>query len=341
MKHAIAFVACAVFLASLACSVARAQEKGKWVPLDKSVEVEAKQKDGSLKKESHVISSLAVDRTTGDVLGFIRGSGLWKSSDQGQTFSLIYQAATGRCGSAFALTLDPSNGKRLAVFLDGGPSALTLDGGVTWKPIKQQGLWCNVDWSDPEAKTLNSRYGGHSEWMTSLDQGQTWKPIKGKEWSWPFGLFGPRNWVTNGKETLQFSDDAGATYADVAGPKIVSRVTVMQVFKGTGYFIVKGGLACSKDRGHTWAIVPTPKDPDYGPYFGKDEKHLLMATRNEGFFESTDAGATWKVVTAFPVVPKDVPTQNDHGGLGTAGYDPVHDAFYFCTSGQSPQKYQR
>lgn len=316
----------------------QAQEKGKWIPIDKTTEVEVKQKDGSMAKEKRGFRSIAIDRITGDFYGFLPNSGVWKSTDMAKTFKLSYEVAKGGCGSSFSMCIDPSDGKRLMLLLAGGPSALTLDGGATWKPVKNEGLWVTVDFSDPEAKTMASRYGGHSEWKISGDQGQTWKSIKTKEWAWTVGIFDSKTWVAFGDVTV----DGGASYKPFEGDKVNARVpAVMPPFKGTAYVAAKGGFAVTKDKGKTWTLLATPKEPDYGVYFGKDENHLIMATRGEGFWESKDAGKTWKNVMSFPFPPHDVPTQGDHGGVGTCGYDPVHDIFYYCTSGQLPQKYQR
>lgn len=307
----------------------REAERGRWIPV---------LRDGAAGPAA--ISGLCADRNTGDLSAFEDKVGLWKSADGGLSFAKTYECPSGRHGSSFSIWIDPSDGKRLMLMLWGG-SAMTLDGGATWLPVNQSGISPNVDWSDPQARTILCRNGGHSTWNMSTDQGKTWRGIPGKEWAWTFGIFDSKTWVVNGKPSLLRTTDGGASYRAAGGDGVTPKTTVMHSCGGNGYFLAKEGLAVSRDKGATWTVTPLPGDMSYGPFFGKDESHIVVAGRGEGLFESRDAGRNWTRVTAFPVTPGDVPTQADHGGSGTAGYDPVNDVFYFCTKGHPAQRYQR
>jgi hypothetical protein len=64
-----------------------------------------------------------------------------------------------------------------------------------------------------------------------------------------------------------------------------------------------------------------------GPFFGKNEKHLVVATLTK-IVESIDGGATWSTVASYP---PDTPAQADHKngcGFPSLGYDAVRDVFY-------------
>jgi hypothetical protein len=64
-----------------------------------------------------------------------------------------------------------------------------------------------------------------------------------------------------------------------------------------------------------------------GPFFGKDDNHLVVATL-KGVVESTDAGATWRTVADYP---PDAPPFGDHKngcGFPSLGFDPAGNVFY-------------
>jgi hypothetical protein len=103
----------------------------------------------------------------------------------------------------------------------------------------------------------------------------------------------------------------------------------------------KEGLAISRDKGKTWETIKTPKETGFGPSFGKDESHLIVATKDT-VFETKDGGRTWEKALTLPAPSKALATQGDHGGVDTLGYDPLHDIFYYCSRGNNlAQNYQR
>ncbi|MBM4036260.1 MAG: hypothetical protein FJ291_31375 [Planctomycetes bacterium] len=105
-------------------------------------------------------TGVAVDRTTGELFLAIPGLGVWRSGDKGATFARCDGGAVGgRCETGYSLHLDP-NGKRVACFMLDGKSAMTLDGGKTWLPVKNVGRgpdWGAVLWAEGEPKTIFER----------------------------------------------------------------------------------------------------------------------------------------------------------------------------------------
>jgi hypothetical protein len=73
----------------------------------------------------------------------------------------------------------------------------------------------------------------------------------------------------------------------------------------------------------------------FGPYFGKDEKHMVVVGK-AGFQETTDAGETWNVVAPAPDV-------KDFNGPWYPNYawDPNADIFYASRMGKPAYKFQR
>ncbi|HZK82120.1 MAG TPA: hypothetical protein VFC46_13655, partial [Humisphaera sp.] len=72
----------------------------------------------------------------------------------------------------------------------------------------------------------------------------------------------------------------------------------------------------------------------FGPVFGKDDKQIVVVGK-EGFSESTDGGATWKVVAPLPAGF----TVNRVGP--NYAWDTVHDVFYASSMGKPAYAFQR
>ena len=73
----------------------------------------------------------------------------------------------------------------------------------------------------------------------------------------------------------------------------------MQVRKGVGYWLTDRGVLASTDKGATWTVKYPAVRAAFGPWFGKDDKHVMVVVK-DGFSESTDAGETWESVAPLP-----------------------------------------
>jgi hypothetical protein len=92
----------------------------------------------------------------------------------------------------------------------------------------------------------------------------------------------------------------------------------------------------SKDKGATWAVLGSPVAAGAGPYFGKDEKSIMVVTK-QGLSETTDAGQTWNVVAPLPPGYEFSPT----GWFVNFAWDPVRNVFYISTMGKPALKFER
>src|SRR6476469_4031475 len=108
--------------ALLSTANAQSEGKGQWVSIYEGT------------------GGVTVDRTSGDVYVVVtgkeifkeKGQGVWKSTDQGSTFSRVDSGViSGRCETGYGLCQDP-NGRRLYCFMLDGSSGFTLDGGKSW-----------------------------------------------------------------------------------------------------------------------------------------------------------------------------------------------------------------
>ena len=305
------------------------QEKGQWVPISEPVTSKVKTAWPGL------TAGIAVDPSTGDVYMALSGAGLFKSTDKGATFERCDgEMVGGRCETGAALSVDPERPGRLACFMLDGKSAKTLDGGKTWTAIndKSRGFdYVAVDWSDPKARRMFGVRHESGEIGLLCEDGATWKVLD-KPWK-AFGVFDFDTLVTFRGQGIERSTDGGATWSKVSD--LVPTGRVMVAYKGVGYWLTAKGLIASKDKGATWAAQGGEVSGWFGPYFGKDEKHLVVFGK-EGFLESLDAGATWKVA-APPPAEKGMTDK----WFSNVGWDPKNNIFYISRMGKAAYKFER
>lgn len=284
-----------VLLGVLAAAAGEA-EKGKWLPISDGILAQLETEKLKVGYPG-ATAGVAVDRASGDVFVVVCDQGLWKSTDQGATFSRVDgKAIGGRCETGFALDADPA-GKRLMCFMIYGASALTADGGATWTASKLSHLdFGAVDWSATPATTMIAfKHESGEEAVLSRDAGASWTSL-GKGFK-QVGIF-PGGVLMAGKaDGIQRSEDGGTTWTKVAAFKPAG--LAMRVHEGVGYWTTTEGVQASRDAGKTWAPLGAPVKAYYGPYFGKAAGHLVVVGK-DGISETTDAGATWTAVAPLP-----------------------------------------
>lgn len=282
-------------------------------------------------------AGVAVDRVSGDVFMVVPDQGIWKSSDGGASFARVDRGEIGgRCETGFSLNFDP-RGRRLACFMLDGSSGYTLDGGATWQKLKPNGRgWdaASVDWSDKPAHVFALRHESGGEIYTSDDLGKNWQ-YRGKNFA-AVGLLTPQVFVATQEKTRGIfrSTDGGQTWQKTSDRQPAGRD--IRMFEGRAYWTSAEGLLASRDQGRTWAVQGEPVECSYGPYFGRDERHIVVVGK-QGFFETEDAGGKWNRVAPLP---PDFSVSMP-GWFLTFGWDPRSNAFYASRMGQPTYKYQR
>jgi len=286
----------------------------------------------------------------------VPGQGLFKSTDRGTTFARCDDGkVTGRCETAFALHLDPAS-SRMACFMLDGKCGMSLDGGQSWQMLKDVGRnwdFAGVDWSVEKPQTIwAAKHESGGEMLLSTDGGASWNKIDKDPGYCAVGVADGGTLLTSKGEGVLRSTDMGKSWTKVSDFVPVSRV--MQNFNGVHYFFAthsvdpadakkktltyQSFLIVSRDKGATWAKQGVVTDAAWGPYFGKDERHLITVGKKSVILESTDAGETWKEVIALP--PKGFDT-NKAGWFTNLAYDPKSDTFYISRMGQAAFKYER
>jgi hypothetical protein len=317
-------------------NVSDADKAGRWVEISANVIQSLENEDKKIGYPGKT-AGVAVDRITGDVFMVIPDQGIWRSGDHGSSFARVDGGKIGgRCETGFALNFDPL-GKRLACFMLDGPSGYTLDGGKTWHNMQpnQRGWDCgSVDWSaDKPANIFALRHECGGEIYTSSDMGGSWK-LKGKAFA-SVGIFDAITFVaTKEKEQGIFrSTDGGESWTKVSELQPAGRD--IGILKGVAYWTSDEGLLVSKDRGATWAVQGDAVECSFGPYFGKDETHIVVVGK-KGFFQTSDGGRRWK--QAAPLPPEYSVTMP--GWFLNFGWDPHADIFYASRMGKPAYKYQ-
>jgi photosystem II stability/assembly factor-like uncharacterized protein len=310
-----------------------------WVNISDPL-VAAVAKDGPAIPWPGNTAGVAVDRTRGTLYVDVCNVGLWQSADHGQTFQRVAPGQiSGRCEFGCALNCDPAGGRLACLLLD-GKGGLTLDGGLTWQPFAPMGRnwdYGAVDWSDPRARAIfAARHESDGETYVSADAGASWRFIGKHPEFTSLGIFDARTLVAGTASGILRSTDAGETWTNISALHPAGRLAVY--FNGATYWLAAEGLIVSRDKGATWQTLGAPVDAGWGPLFGKDAQHIVVADF-QGFLQSADGGQTWRRLAPLPpfaggLVPK-LPGQF----LGIA-WDPNANLLYASRMGSAAYRLQ-
>jgi len=282
-------------------------------------------------------AGVAVDPASGDVFIIIAGLGVWKSTDQGQSFERVDGGLVGgRCETSFSLAFDPA-GKRLACFMLDGKCGWTADAGKTWTGFTDVGRnwdYAAVDWSADTVKTIfaaQHESGGVVKF--SADGGRTWSDVfKDAEFdkSGGLGIFDDKTLVYTQKgKGIQRSTDAGKTWTKVSEQEPIGRLVSIRA--GKAYWLANEGLLTSTDKGANWSVQGKPVEASIGPYFDPKNERRMVVAGGKGIFQTSDAGETWKLVTRMPAGFEKLPKG---GWFTNVAWDPVRDMFYVSRMGK-------
>ena len=279
-------------------------------------------------------SGVAVNRTNGDVTIKVVGLGLWRSSDQGRIWKRIDgDAISGRDETGWATSVDQNAPGRIASFSLDGSAGWTIDG-HNWKRFTTLGRnwdFGSVDWAAPVPQTIiaaKHETTPAGEVYATGDGGITWRKLSiyvngNRDRISMVGALNATTLIYSKGEGISRSTDSGVTWSKVSPADPQTRIPV--VFRGTHYLGSASGLLASRDLGATWQRQGAHVNIWQGPFFGRDEKEMLVVGK-DGVFTTTDAGENWKWVANLK--PKEGGFIFTPNWFGCYAWDPVNHVLY-------------
>lgn len=286
-------------------------------------------------------SGVVVNRTNGDVTIKVVGYGLWRSSDHGKNWQRIdAETISGRDETGWTTSLDQNAPGRLASFSLDGSAGWTTDG-TRWQRFTSLGRnwdYGSVDWGAAVPKTIiaaKHETTPPGEVYLTHDGGATWKKLPiylngNRERVSMVGALNATTAIYGNGDGIQRSTDSGVTWSKVFAENPQTRIPVL--FRGSHYLGCANSLLVSTDLGASWQHQGVGVNIWQGPFFGRDEKEMLVAGK-DGIFVTDDAGATWRHVANLK--PKEGGFLFSPNWFGCYAWDPVSNIVYASSMGNS------
>lgn len=289
-------------------------------------------------------SGVVVNRTNGDVTIKVVGFGLWRSSDQGRNWQRIDgDAISGRDETGWATTADQNAPTRIASFSLDGSAGWTIDG-HSWTRFASLGRnwdYGSVEWAASVPKTIiaaKHETTPPGEVYVTSDGGMTWNRLSihlngNRDRVSMVGAMDATTFIYGNGDGIHRSADGGATWTKVSSANPQTRIPVL--FRGRHYLGSTNGLLSSKDKGANWQEQGATVSFWLGPYFGRDEKEMLVVGK-DGVFITKNAGETWKQVAGLK--PKEGGFVFSPNWFGCYAWDPVNNVLYASAMGNPVYK---
>lgn len=283
-------------------------------------------------------SGVVVNRTNGDVTIKVVGQGLWRSTDQGRNWRRIDTlTVSGRDETGWATTSDPNAPGRLASFSLDGSAGRTADGG-RWRRFTSLGRnwdYGSVAWSPNPKAIIAAKHetSPPGEVYLSLDGGVAWTKLdvhlhENRDHVSMVGALDDTTFIYGNGNGILRSIDAGKSWTTVSTANPQTRIPV--TFRGTHYLGTTNGLLVTRDNGVTWQSQGSAVDIWQGPFFGSDEKEMVVVGKN-GVFGTRDGGTTWKPVASLK--PKEGGFVFTPNWFGCYAWDPINHCLYVSSMG--------
>jgi photosystem II stability/assembly factor-like uncharacterized protein len=253
------------------------------------------------------------------------------------------QTISGRDETGWATSVDQNKPTRIASFSLDGSAGWTADGSH-WRSFTTLGRnwdFGSVDWAAPVPKTIiaaKHETTPPGEVYLTQDGGATWKQLSihlsaTRDRISMVGALDATTLVYGNGDGIHRSTDAGATWTKVSSANPQTRIPVL--FHGAHYLGSTNGLLVSKDLGASWQEQGTAANVWQGPFFGRDEKEMLVIGK-DGVFQTKNAGEAWKQVASLK--PKGGGFVFTANWFGCYAWDPVNNILYASAMGNPAYK---
>jgi photosystem II stability/assembly factor-like uncharacterized protein len=189
--------------------------------------------------------------------------------------------------------------------------ALSWDGGKTFVQWEGNRNFGAVDWTQTPPRTFVTDARHASTCWVTTDGAKTFRKVSDdkKPRCVRLGALGEgvliRCLSHREKDTpgigIYRSADLGKTWQKVSDLDVGGNAGCSPIvaYKGRAYVATPDGLVKSTDRGKTWTLVEGSPALAYAVLPGQTDRHLL-GFAEDGGYESTDAGETWKKIMPPP-----------------------------------------
>ena len=147
------------------------------------------------------------------------------------------------------------------------------------------------------------------------------------------GALNATTYIYSNGDGIHRSTDTGATWTQVSPAHPQTRIFVL--FRGAHYLGGTNGLLLSKDLGASWQQLGAAVNIWQGPFFGRDEKEMLVVGK-EGVFRTKNAGATWQ--KAAGLKPSGRGFSFNANWFGCYAWDPLNNILYASAMGNPVYK---
>jgi photosystem II stability/assembly factor-like uncharacterized protein len=262
-------------------------------------------------------------------------NGLFKSTDTGVTWRLVYTPATipgaqVGGGTVLRVLVDPRNSAN--VYVAGAGIAKSTDGGETFTPINNgiPSLYVGYAWTalsiDPFNSSVLWALGVDAIFRTA-DGGQNWQMVLDTRTIQASLLYGaparilpdPNNsarvyvccaGTPAGQSPLLVSADNGQTWSAGPGPVTFTnwgQAAIDPRNASVIYAAASINLIRSADGGKTWVALPAPAPAPYASGYNDVQVDtngaVYVLTANSHIQRSSDGGQTWTTVSNGPWAP--------------------------------------
>jgi len=331
-------ICCATALMSLST-----QAGDRWTDISSSL-MERLTNNGAKPAWPGGCSGVVVNRTNEDVTIKVVGLGLWRSSDKGRNWQRIDDdTISGRDETGWATSVDQNAPARIGSFSLDGSAGWATDG-IKWKSFTTLGRnwdFGSVDWAAPVPKTIiaaKHETTPAGEVYVTQDGGVTWNKLSiylndNRGRMSMVGALDTTTLIYGNGDGIHRSKDVGATWTKVSSTDPQTRIPIL--FRGVHYLGSTNGLLVSKDLGASWQEQGASVNIWQGPFFGRDEKEILVVGK-DGVSLTKDAGKTWKQVAGLK--PKEGGFVFTSNWFGCYAWDPINNILYASSMGNPVYK---
>lgn len=284
-------------------------------------------------------SGVTVHRINSTVTIKLVGLGLWQSVDRGANWRRIDGGViSGRDETGWATTTDSDAPGRMASFSLDGNAGWTVNG-TRWNAFANLGRnwdFGSIDWAPTAPRTIiaaRHETTPPGEVYISSDGGVAWTKLGIRAGAIRDGIsmvgaLGASTFIYSNGHGILRSTDAGQQWSQVSDSNPQTRIPVR--FHGAHYLGTTNGLLVSRDQGASWQRQGSEVSIWQGPFFGRDEREMMVVAP-DAIFVTRNGGQDWGKVASLK--PKESGFPFTPNWFGCYAWDAAHETIYASAMG--------